>query len=498
MRKKRNILILIVISSLFINFFVTENPALASPLTGSDTVLVFDTSGSMDERDATGITKLEAAQKAGMQILNVIEAENDALGSSSQVGLVTYDRSVEILSPLVTDIASLKDALSYMYAYGGTGMADGLKAGIDLFGTAQGNKVIILLSDGLPNISLNSGNIQDYEVIKQQVIDLSMQAGQQGICVNTVGFGDSSMGILSIDEEFLMRVANASGCGSFFAANDAIELANVYIELRHTSTGNIQFKKSGQINQGEELTLESIHIPDYQELFLFTVNWPGSKIQPVLIDPFGVTVDNSYPGISIAETSSIISYILNNPLSGDWHLKLLGIEIPDGTTNYNVILSTRAGIIPTPTFEPTQVIIQELASGGGGIGLFLILLVIVAFGIIIYVYSHSLKKNQEEEVISRSTGAKIRGEKGEYRENVIIIHDGFVIGRGSLCDLKFNDSSISRRHLLFRYSQRSWFVQDLGSNSGTYVNGKRTDGIKLRSGDQIAFGSNVFTFLAEK
>src|SRR5690606_12925750 len=59
----------------------------------TDTVLIFDSSGSMEEFDTTGISKLEAAQRAGIQILNVIEAEHDALSSSGQVGLVNYDSS---------------------------------------------------------------------------------------------------------------------------------------------------------------------------------------------------------------------------------------------------------------------------------------------------------------------------------------------------------------------------------------------------------------------
>ncbi len=33
-------------------------------------------------------------------------------------------------------------------------MADGLRAGINLFSSGSGNKVLILLSDGLPNASV--------------------------------------------------------------------------------------------------------------------------------------------------------------------------------------------------------------------------------------------------------------------------------------------------------------------------------------------------------
>jgi len=506
MRRKRLFLqlflsITILISYLLIGTFSTVGKVqatLSQQTRSTDTVLVFDTSGSMAELDMSGTTKIDAAQQAGVQILNIIEAENEALVGSSRVGLINYGSFANVVSDLSTDIVLLKDMISGLSADGMTAMADGLRAGIDLFDSTFANKTIILLSDGLPNISLNSGNSQDPVFIQQQVIDLSTQAGQQGVCVNTVGFGDPSMGTDSIDEEFLTRVASASGCGKFYYATDAIELANVYVELRHTSTGVIQFQQTGQIAAGEQLDLGSVQIPEYQELFLFTLNWPGSKLQPVLIDPSGITVDNSYAGVSISETSSLISYILSNPIPGNWQLKLFGLDVPEGITDFNAILSTRLGVIPTPTPAPTQVIIEEPPSSGGGLGLFLLILVLSAAGIGIFVYANILKKTREKEVIAQSTGAKIRGEKGEYPGSIIILHDGFVIGRGSLSNLKFNDSSISRRHALFRFAQGNWYIQDLGSNSGTFVNGKRIDGVKLTSGDRISFGSNAFTFLSER
>lgn len=498
------LVITILISYMLLGTFSTIGKVHATPslqTKSTDTVLVFDTSGSMDDFDASGMTKISAAKQAGVQILNVIEAENVALAGSSQVGLVNYGSTANVVSDLTTDIVLLKDMISVMSANGRTAMADGLQAGINLFNSAFVNKSLILLSDGLPNISLNSGNSQDLDFIQQQVIDLATQAGQQGICVNTVGFGDPSLGIDSIDEDFLTRVASASRCGQFYYATDAMELANVYVELRHTSTGVIQFKKTGQIAEGQQLDLGSITIPEFQELMLFTLNWPGSKIQPILIDPSGVTVDNSYSGVSISETSSLISYILNNPIPGNWQLKLIGLDVPEGLAQFNAILSTRAGLVPTPTPIPTltpittQVVIQD--TGNGGIAIFLLVLALFGCGLAVYVYTKTLKNKKRKEVIARSTGARMRVERGEYRETIIAIRDGFVIGRGSLCDLKLNDPSVSRRNTILRFSHGAWYIQDLGSNSGTYVNGKRIEAQKLNPGDKIAIGNNMFIFLSE-
>ncbi len=476
-------------------FFHSALPANPEQQTDStETVLVFDTSGSMSDSDSSGISKIEAAQRAGLQILNVIEAENIALGASNQIGIASYNYTPTVDSPLTSDIALLKDTLLGMYANGRTAMADGLQTGMNLFSSGSTNKVLILLSDGLPNISLNSGNSQNYDEIKQQVINLAAQAGQQGICVNTVGFGDPNQGSDSIDEDLLRQVADASGCGKYYSAIDAIELANVYVELRHTSTGVIQFKQTGQISAGEEKPLGTVDIPEYQEIFLLTVNWPGSKLQPVIIDPSGITVDSSYPGISISESSTLISYILNNPTPGNWQLKLIGIDVPEGVCDYNAILSTRAGVIPTlvPTPVPTPAPITPT----GGVSIFLVLLVLGASGIAIYAYSNVLKRAGKKTVLADISGGKLLGRSGPYRQKTIVLHDGFVIGRGELCDLKLSDSTISRRHSQFRFAQGSWYIQDLSSNRGTFVNGVRINAIRLVSGDTITIGGNIFTFLS--
>ncbi len=55
-------------------------------------------------------------------------------------------------------------------------------------------------------------------------------------------------------------------------------------------------------------------------------------------------------------------------------------------------------------------------------------------------------------------GGKLYGRTGTYRNENHSFDDGFVIGRGELCDLKLSDSSVSRRHTQFRFAQGSWYV----------------------------------------
>ncbi len=123
--------------------------------------MVFDTSGSMDGYDQTGITKLEAAKHAGGNILDILEAEaGSSTGLSGQIGLVRFGRSASIPIQMTTNINEVRSVLQRFNAQGGTCMAAGIYNGIELLRSSNtsSRKVMVLLSDGLPNILLNGEN----------------------------------------------------------------------------------------------------------------------------------------------------------------------------------------------------------------------------------------------------------------------------------------------------------------------------------------------------
>jgi hypothetical protein len=71
---------------------------------------------------------------------------------------------------------------------------------------------------------------------------------------------------------------------------------------------------------------------------------------------------------------------------------------------------------------------------------------------------------------------------------------GLIIGRGSACDLRLLDVGASRQHAHIRYAQGSWFIQDLGSSGGTFINDEQVRAIRLNSGDRISIGESTWTF----
>jgi pSer/pThr/pTyr-binding forkhead associated (FHA) protein len=70
-----------------------------------------------------------------------------------------------------------------------------------------------------------------------------------------------------------------------------------------------------------------------------------------------------------------------------------------------------------------------------------------------------------------------------------------TLGRAMECDIVIASKSISRENTRIRLDGRHWFVEDLGSTNGTYLNGERIiSSMKLRDGDSITVGDMAFSF----
>lgn len=76
-----------------------------------------------------------------------------------------------------------------------------------------------------------------------------------------------------------------------------------------------------------------------------------------------------------------------------------------------------------------------------------------------------------------------------------VVGEGLLVGRADEMDLQVQyDAQVSRRHLRVFPKDRSFYVEDLGSSTGTWVNGQRVTRRKLLGGEEIRLGNVTLFF----
>jgi ABC-type multidrug transport system ATPase subunit len=73
--------------------------------------------------------------------------------------------------------------------------------------------------------------------------------------------------------------------------------------------------------------------------------------------------------------------------------------------------------------------------------------------------------------------------------------ENVIVGRAAEVDLVLSHPEVSRRHCRILFELETWYIEDLGSQRGTAVNGNRISGrTALNSGDQIQIGPITLVF----
>ena len=74
--------------------------------------------------------------------------------------------------------------------------------------------------------------------------------------------------------------------------------------------------------------------------------------------------------------------------------------------------------------------------------------------------------------------------------------DEVRIGRGSDCDIRINDETVSRLHAAIQRDASGFVLVDLNTTNGTYVNNKQIQRHRLAAADHIHLGRHILKFLA--
>ena len=204
------------------------------PAEGIDIVLAIDTSSSMTQFRLGGEeTRIDAARRVARDF--IAQREDD------RIGLVIFQRSSLVLSPLTLDLAAIDTLIETSVRSGlipdGTALGLAMAEAVDLLRDSQAaSRVVVALTDGENNVP---------GVTTQQAAAV---AHALGVRIYTIGLpsGQRSSAAVSFNELPLIYAADETG-GRYFRAADAAELAAAYEEIAQLERARV----------GEETLLRS-------------------------------------------------------------------------------------------------------------------------------------------------------------------------------------------------------------------------------------------------
>lgn len=124
----------------------------------------------------------------------------------------------------------------------------------------------------------------------------------------------------------------------------------------------------------------------------------------------------------------------------------------------------------------------------------LALLLYLFLGVAFYILWQGLRQHEKTPVIAR-TPAHVVIEEGEEPGKRLSLRPVTAIGRSHTNILIIADAFASNHHALILWRDELWWLEDLESHNGTFLNEQRvTQPVPLTSGDRIRIGATVLRF----
>ena len=166
-----------------------------------DIALVLDTSGSMEG------DPLDEVKRATVRFGETV------LGSTARVGLISFSSYADVIESLTNDSSRISIASGEFTGSGETNLGDGMvKAKEMLTDSSADRKIIVLMTDGEPNIGMS----------EEELISYTDQLKENGYYVYTLGFFSSlEPGDRSGPQQLLEKIAS-EGC--HYEVTDAADL----------------------------------------------------------------------------------------------------------------------------------------------------------------------------------------------------------------------------------------------------------------------------------
>lgn len=101
-----------------------------------------------------------------------------------------------------------------------------------------------------------------------------------------------------------------------------------------------------------------------------------------------------------------------------------------------------------------------------------IILICLLFGFVgVAVYIFWREVNFHQQKVSKSLAPTIAiTEIRQPTTNHVFYNQEVIIGRDPACDFRLNEATLSARHARLSFHHNQWWIEDLGSSNGTYLN----------------------------
>lgn len=484
-------------------------------MTGSrDIVLVLDHSGSMSGNP------LEQTKIAANNFV-------DTVIDNSRVALVTYDDTSTIVSNLTNDADQLRSDIDGTYTGGSTNIYAGLESADQILSGSQSRKrIIVLMSDGLPNEGPTDENGH-----QGPIISYAEQLKNKGYYIYTLGFFSSiSPGKLAGAQNLMQQIASP---GLHYEVENAEDLrfgfddiANqidgnrfVYIRIECpvyvTVTCNDQVLSSKPENENTRTDFGTL---SYEKIT--TLDEEGNEIEDeakILRLKMDTDYDIDIEGYDEGSMNYSISYpddngeyndvrsfnniAVNSSMRAKSNTKegtttQLKVD-DDGDGNFDhTYKNTANGTMKEEKPEKDYTLLYI------AILIFLVLLLFLLVSIYAAIRKYKKKKarlkeleeERQEELMKQLSTGYIIGISGAFADNRYMMNAGMdecSIGRGNTCDIMIDEPKISRVHCtIWLLEDGNYMIVDTSSN-GTYINHKR-----LTSGKKYVYGRGTRICLA--
>jgi Mg-chelatase subunit ChlD len=297
-----------------------------------DTVVVFDTSGSMNDDG-----KLPAAKNAARLYIDQW-AEND------RVGLVTFADSASVAAPLATVQAGLqvltdtKDLLTNLTANGLTAMGPGLLLGhqqLATLGDTGHDQTLMLLTDGQENVTpywsdpTVSGVIVPSKTVVHTIGLGPANAPYFGLLQQIAGATGGSFGAVD-DPGFVMAASvESANAASIFPTTTANRLADAYKYAAEQILGEQRlYEATGVVsreNMSDTYRFQVHNVPS----LVVTANFEiGNRAKLRVFRPDSSEVAPTDAGVDYRHDLTHNQFRIAAPQAGLWVVQVAWVNVP--------------------------------------------------------------------------------------------------------------------------------------------------------------------------